>query len=141
MKQRIFSRFLISGLIVLLLAIYGCGPNPAKSRFHLENGIEMLYFGQHNEAMLELNKALKYDSESFEAYYYRGAAKRNLQDMEGAYDDFQKSLELNPNYAEAHFALALIYEYRNDKSMACYYYLKAEELGMINIEDYTRWCK
>ncbi|MCK9292413.1 MAG: tetratricopeptide repeat protein [Bacteroidales bacterium] len=132
---------LIAAIFFILLTLQSCGPDLQKSYIHLQNGIDLVFQAQHQQAIVELDKALKYNPESFEAYYYRGAAKRNSGDMEGAYDDFQQAVEINPLYAEPYFALALLYEYRNDKDMACYFYLKAEELGMLNITDYTRWCK
>lgn len=128
-------------LFGMLLLTYSCGPNPRKARIHLENAIEKIYMAKFDEAMRELELVIKYDPDSHEAYYYRGACKRNMGDAEGAMRDFQKSIEKNPSYAEPYFGIALIYELWQDRDSACSYYIKAEELGKPNLEDYTKWCK
>jgi tetratricopeptide (TPR) repeat protein len=129
---------LLSGILFIASA---CGPNPRKARIHLENAIEKIYMAKFDEAMRELELVLRYDPNSHEGYYYRGACKRNLGDVDGAMEDFQKSIEKNPRYAEPYFGIALIYELRQDRDSACSYYIKAEELGKPNLEDYTKWCK
>jgi tetratricopeptide (TPR) repeat protein len=136
MKRSIFL-----SLVLFYIAFNSCGPNTTKARYHLENAIELIYKAKNEEAIKELNLALKYDNDSHEAYYYRGSCKRNLNDVDGAIQDFQTSIDKNPLYAEPYFALGLIYAYMQDNLKACSYYLKAEELGMPNIVDYTKWCK
>lgn len=136
MKNSLFLFFALFSI-----AFTSCGPNTTKARFHLENAIELIFKAQTEEAIKELNLVLKYDRDSHEAFYYRGSCKRQLNDVEGAIQDFQTSIEKNPLYAEPHFALGLIYDYLQDNVKACSYYLKAEELGMPNIVDYTKWCK
>lgn len=119
---------------------YGCGPNENKSNEHLQLGIDKIFAARHQEALEEFNKAIKYNPESSEAYYYRGACKRNLKDIDGSIEDYKKSIELDPNYAEPYFSLGLLYDYLQDRSLACFYYRKAEALGRPNTDEYTRWC-
>jgi tetratricopeptide (TPR) repeat protein len=133
--------YVIVLLSIVLFSFQSCGPNPKKFRLHLENGIELLFKAQHEKALQEFELAVKYNPDSFEAYYYRGAAKQNLHNIEGALEDFLKSIELNPSFPESYFSIAQVYDNRNDKETACYYYLKAEEFGKPNVGDYTRWCK
>lgn len=129
-------------MAVLIFVLFSsCGPNPTKSRFHLENAIEQIYLAKNVEAIEELELAIKYDPQSYEAYYYRGACKRNLKDYDGAIADYNKSIELNPLYAEPYFSLAILYDFLQDSDLACFYYLKAEELGKPNIGEYTKRCK
>ncbi|MDP2237541.1 MAG: tetratricopeptide repeat protein [Bacteroidales bacterium] len=135
------KRHFVFILILLSLWLVSCGPNPTKARFHLENAIELIFKAQTEEAIKELNLVLKYDRDSHEALYYRGSCKRQLNDIDGAIQDYQASIEKNPLYDEPYFALGLIYDYLQDSQKACSYYLKAEELGKQNIVDYTKWCK
>lgn len=127
--------------IILLITFSACGADKEKSTLHLNKGIELIYKARHQEALQELNLAVQYNSASHEAFYYRGACKRNLNDVEGAMSDYKKAVELNPDFADAHFSLGQLYDFLNDHKMACYYYLKAEALGRPNTNEYTRWCK
>lgn len=133
--------FTLFAALILFILFSACGPNHEKSQLHLRKGIELVFQAKHSEALTEFDKAVDFDGSSFEAYYYRGACKRNLKDNEGAMADYKKAVELKPDYAEAHFGLGQLYDYFQDRQMACYHYLKAEALGLPNVGDYTRWCK
>lgn len=128
-------------LFSVMLLISSCESKTKKAKAHIENAVEKIYLAQHKEALSELEKAVQLDSGLYEAYYYRASCKRNLQDIDGAIVDFNKTIEINPAFAEAYLNLALIYDYQNDREKACIYYLKAEELGMPNLTDYTKHCK
>lgn len=133
-------RIFIIGILFLGFS-FGCGPNEKKSEEHLQLGIDKIFQARHQEALEEMNKAIRYNPQSSEAFYYRGACKRNLQDLDGAIEDYKKSIELDPNFAEPYFSLGLLYDFLQDRTLACYYYRKAEALGRPNTDDYTRWCK
>lgn len=123
------------------LFIIGCGPNKEKSRTYLERGVEYMYHSQLDEALENIEKAIKCYPENSEAYYYRGCVKTNNLKYEEGRLDFEKAVELNPKYADAYFNLGLYYRRLNDYSMACYYFKQAEALGRDNMEDYTKFCK
>lgn len=132
--------YLFPAIAVLLLN--SCGTNEEKFRLHLENGIDLIYKAQFAEAEAELNKALKQKPSSHEAVYFIGACRRSQGDIEGAKQKFEESIKLNPQYAEPYLGLALIYQdIYQDREMACYYFVKAEELGMKSLMDYTKWCR
>lgn len=132
--------FFFAAIAAMLL--YSCGTNEKKFRLHLENGIELIYKAQYAEAEAELNKALKQNPSSHEVLYYLGACRRSLGDIESAKQKFEESIKFNPNYAEPYLGLALIYQdIYQDRGMACYYFVKAEELGMKSLMDYTKWCR
>lgn len=128
--------------IILISLLISCGINEEKFRLHLENGIDLIYKAQFVEAEIELKKALKQNPSSHEAIYYLGACRRSLGDVEGAKQRFEESIKLNPHYAEPYLGLALIYQdiYQN-REMACYYFVMAENLGMKSLMDYTKWCR
>jgi Tfp pilus assembly protein PilF len=62
-------------------------------------------------------------------YYNSGVKKTNIRDFDGAKKDFEKAIEIDPNYAFAHnnLALLLIRNF-NDKDGAKMHYEKAIEL-------------
>ncbi len=66
---------------------------------YLNRGAAHIYQKQFSDALQDLNRAIELQSEDlFAAYYNRAIAKENTGDVPGAYMDFQKALELKPNW-------------------------------------------
>ncbi len=133
-------RVLFFANFAVLLLMMSCGHNPDKSRVYLDKGIDYLYTSEIDEAIGFFNKAIKYDENNYEAYYYRGCAYSNNFNNEQAFHDWNKAIELKPDYADPYFNIGLIYRRQNDYSMACYYFKLAEKYGRQNMEDYVKFC-
>jgi tetratricopeptide (TPR) repeat protein len=130
--------FLLS--TVLLLGMNSCD-NPSKSRVYTEEGSKLLLrYSKFDEAEETLTKAIKYDKHNFEAYYYRGCAKVNGQKYKEAIADFEKAVELKPDYADAYFNLGNTYFLMHEEDKACEYYRLADKYGRPNLEDHLRRC-
>jgi tetratricopeptide (TPR) repeat protein len=127
--------------IIILFALTGC-ENPAKSRLYTEEGSkQLLRYSDFQKAEETLSKAIRYDKSNFEAYYFRGCAKVNALNYQGAIEDFQKAIELKPDYADAYFNLGRTYYLMNDQDKACEYYKLADKYGRPNLEDYIKNCQ
>ena len=63
------------------------------------------------------------------AYSNRGLSKANLQDYQGAIEDYTKAIELNPNYSKAYNNRGNSKLKLNQKNSACSDFNKAKELG------------
>ncbi|MBR4468105.1 MAG: tetratricopeptide repeat protein [Bacteroidales bacterium] len=127
--------------IMTLFALTGC-ENPAKSRLYTEEGSkQLLRYSDFQKAEETLSKAIRYDKSNFEAYYFRGCAKVNALNYQGAIEDFQKAIELKPDYADAYFNLGRTYYLMNDQDKACEYYKLADKYGRPNLEDYIKNCQ
>jgi len=125
-------------LCALLLA--GC-ENPAKSRIYTEEGSkQLLRYSDYKAAEETLTEAIRYDKNNFEAYYYRGCARVNAMKYDEAIADFEKAVELKPDYADAYFNLGRTYYIKHDEDKACEYYKLAEKYGRPNLEDYLKRC-
>ena len=125
-------------LCALLLA--GC-ENPAKSRIYTEEGSkQLLRYSDYKSAEETLTEAIRYDKNNFEAYYYRGCARVNAMKYDEAIADFEKAVELKPDYADAYFNLGRTYYIKHDEDKACEYYKLAEKYGRPNLEDYLKRC-
>ena len=125
-------------LCTLLLA--GC-ENPAKSRIYTEEGSkQLLRYSDYKAAEETLTEAIRYDKNNFEAYYYRGCARVNAMKYDEAIADFEKAVELKPDYADAYFNLGRTYYIKHDEDKACEYYKLAEKYGRPNLEDYLKRC-
>lgn len=126
--------------VICMFFLASC-ENPAKSRVYTEEGCKLLVrYSRYEEAEETLTKAIKYNKGNFEAYYYRGCAKLNALKYDEAIADFEKAIELKPDYADAYFNLGRVYFLLQDEEKACEYYKLAEKHGRPNMEDYFKRC-
>jgi tetratricopeptide (TPR) repeat protein len=66
---------------------------------HLNAGAAHIYKKDFTSALPALNEAIRLGSKDiFAAYYNRAIARENTGDLPGAFADFQKSLELKPEW-------------------------------------------
>ena len=115
--------------------------NPAKSRVYVQEGEKLLLrYSEFKKAEETFTKAIKYDKNNFEAYYYRGCARVNAMKYDEAIADFEKAVELKPDYADAYFNLGRTYYMKHDEDKACEYYKLADKYGRPNLEDYLKRC-
>lgn len=82
-------------------------PNPARA-YHL---LGCIYAdqGEYEKSAEPLEKALKYDSLLFDAYFRLGIVYIKLEKPKEAIASLKKTVFLNPNFALAHFYLANLY--------------------------------
>ncbi len=129
-------------IVTVLFALFltSC-ENPAKSRILTEEGSKLLLrYSEFKKAEETLTEAIKYDKNNFEAYYYRGCARVNALKYDEAIADFEKAVELKPDYADAYFNLGRTYYMKHDEDKACEYYKLAEQYGRPNLEDFLKRC-
>ncbi len=98
MRKIIIS--LLFGWCCLLLNTPGYGQLNKAYFFWVGRGF--LIDNQYQEAIETLNMLLKVDADSYEAYFLRGIAKYNLDDLLGAEYDFSQAIEKNPVYTMAY---------------------------------------
>lgn len=135
------KRLTILFAVCFIFALTSC-ENPSKSRIYMDEGTElMLRYGKYDEAEDALTKAIQYDKNNYEAYYYRGCAKTNAMKYKDAISDFEKAIEIKPDYADAYFNIGKVYFLMGDEDKACEYYKLADQYGRPNLEDYLSRCK
>ena len=87
--------------IFLFLVCYSLSLNAQKSNSELikliESGQTKIDLEDFDGAIENFNKAIKLDSESLKANYYRGLAKYRKGDDKGAIIDFTNSIKISPN--------------------------------------------
>lgn len=79
------------------------------------------------KANAEEKEALQ--EKTYKDYYESGYQKHNSGDFQNAISDFSKSIELNPNYAEAYNFRGMSKFKSGDKAGACNDWKRASELG------------
>lgn len=73
---------------------------------YLNRGAALIYKKDFDAALVDLNRAIELETQDiFAAYYNRAIAKENTGDLQGAYFDFQKALELKPDFEQAKWQL------------------------------------
>ncbi|HSW39606.1 MAG TPA: PEGA domain-containing protein [Acidobacteriota bacterium] len=84
----------------------------------------------YEKSILYWHEYLKLSPESDEAHYYLGANHQNLQQLDTAIYNYERSVSLNPGNVHAHLNLGRLYDYhRNNYSKAEEHLLKARDLG------------
>lgn len=62
----------------------------------------------YQEAIRTLNVLLRFDDNAYEAYFLRGIAKYNLNDLLGAEADFSTAIRKNPVFTQAYTYRAIV---------------------------------
>jgi len=82
--------------------------SPSDAVYHMNYALALAKAGKMPESQEELNKAAQLDpAQSAKAYYNLGAVLTNANQNDGAIEAFKKALSVDPNYAEAHYQLAI----------------------------------
>lgn len=133
--KNIFTSF----FIVMIMA--GCGPNLEKSDKLVEEGVLLNHYAKYSEAIAKFTEAVEYNSENFEAYFYRANANASLRKYKIAIEDYNQAIKIHPKYADAYANRGQMKFYLNDDDGACEDWKMAERLGKDNMDDKTRFCK
>lgn len=75
--------------------------SPSHAEYNAINGQLLIRKKKFKEGIEFLNKAIETDSLLSYAYYFRGIAKANLNDLEGAAADYMKAQEIDLSNVEA----------------------------------------
>lgn len=80
---------------------------PELGAIWLNEGDAYIFLKDYANALASLDKAIELGSQDlYAAYYNRAIARENTGDVAGAYHDFQKSLELNPDFERTKWQLS-----------------------------------
>lgn len=107
--------------------------DPAK---RLHNSGTRTY--SYDEAIEDMNKAIKLYPELAEAYYNRANLLAISGKLPEAYDDYTRAIELNPNLGEAYYNRGLVQIFMKDTRKGCLDLSKAGELGIASAYDILR---
>lgn len=102
---------------------------------HCQYGLTLFYSRKIEESITWLDKVIKQNPTSAEAYCYRGQVEAALNmNSERIEQFFDKSLELNPNYIEAIYQLARYYMNKPNVSDSCFQKARRLLLRLIEIQ-------
>lgn len=95
----------------------------------LNNNSKRTY--SYDEAVADLNKAVKLFPDFAHAYYNRANLLALSGSLPEAYEDYSKAIELNPAFAEAYYNRGIIQLFMKDTRKGCLDLSKAGELGIL----------
>lgn len=87
---------------MLLIACGSCAAQAQLNKpYFYVKGRDYIVDGRYREAIESLNLLLRSEQKEYEGYFLRGVAKYNLDDLQGALQDFSLAIEYNPIYTLA----------------------------------------
>ena len=95
----------------------------------LNNNSKRTY--SYDEAVADLNKAIKLFPDLAYSYYNRANLKALSGSLPEAFEDYSKAIEQNPNFAEAYYNRGIIQRFMKDTRKGCLDISKAGELGIV----------
>jgi len=133
--------FRILFIVLVGFVISSCQSDIEKSQELFEVGLDQFQYRNYEEALITFEQVIDYDSDNFEAYYFRGNCFMNMGDFNAAIKEFSEAIVVKPNYAEAYANRGQAKFYLNGFKAACADYQKAHDLGKPNMGDKLRHCK
>ena len=114
------------------------GPPPVTKKIS-SKAISLLNEGKYKEAIEKFTGAITEDPENPIFYYYRGAAFEKTGDLDKAMEDYQKSVELKPDFILPTANIGKIYAKKREHEKAIEFYKKAVELGDQDATNYYNY--
>jgi len=90
--------------VLTCFALLGSARTHAQynKEYYFWMGRSLMMNNDYQEAIRTLNILLRFDEDAYEAYFLRGIAKYNLDDLLGAEADFSTAIGRNPVYTDAY---------------------------------------
>lgn len=103
-------------------------------------GLQYLQKNDLEQAEQAFIKAISLDVTNFVAYNHRGVIMRQRGDFTAAKAMYQTAIKYNPDYANAHINIAILYDiYLYDLEQALYHYKKYQSLSSDSDELVGKW--
>lgn len=121
--------------LVFVFLLFLCNFNAfsqVNARFFINTGRVDLSEDRNTEAIRNFNTAIAARPDHFEAWFFRGIAKFNLNDYAGSLADFTETIRLHPLYARAYHYRGIV----NDR-LTNYYDAKADFRKALEIDPYN----
>jgi tetratricopeptide (TPR) repeat protein len=94
-----------------------------------DKAMKLFREGKWENAVREFSERITDDQTNPMLFYYRGIAQENNGNTEEAMSDYQKTIELNPDFVLPYSRVGKIYARQKNYKKACEFYQKSVELG------------
>lgn len=102
---------------------------PDYPKAHLNKGLLLLNKKQYEAAQTSFQQAIKQDSNDAIAYNHLAVTQRHNGQFNQAKDHYELAIKINPEYANAHLNLAILYDiYLQQLDKALEHYLRYQSL-------------
>lgn len=110
-------------LIFLLLIFFGNNLFSQNNKLTAKNpkdkAVDYLMNENYFNALFEINKSIKLDSNNADSFYLRGFIYQEMKDLNKALIDYNTSLKLNPKQTDALLKMGTVYLLLKNKVKAC----------------------
>ena len=106
LRHRIFQLTLVCLAAIVLLSCGGAEERKAK---YMERAKTFLAEKNYDKAKVELKNVLQIDPKYAEAYFLMGQVDEQKQDVNNAFADYSKAVDLDPDHEQAREKLARFY--------------------------------
>jgi tetratricopeptide (TPR) repeat protein len=89
-------------LTTTLLLSAWCASTQYNKDYFIYIGRQLMMEDNYRDAIRTLNVLLRFDKDAYDAYFLRGIAKYNLDDLLGADADFTVAISKNPVFTNAY---------------------------------------
>lgn len=128
--------WILMGCITCVILISGCRSNEEKAEEALRNGIHCLWSEHNNEKAREnFERYLELVPNDARGYYYIGVCEMNSREYVKALEQFNKAIDMDANYADAHYNKGQCYLLLDNKDEACKAFYEAQAKGKESMED------
>src|SRR4030066_1280208 len=100
MKQKSFFVKTIA-LLLAALVISGCGGAESRKAKYLAKGKAYIEEKNYDKAKIEVKNALQIDPKYAEGFYLMGVVEEKRKNMQAAFGNYSKALELDPAHVDA----------------------------------------
>ena len=119
---------LLTALILIFLAVTGCGLGVSKYDDAIMDGASNLNTGKPEKALEDFNRAVKIDPQKAAGYLGRANTLNIMGRYQEAIDDYDRTLDINPELANAYVNRASAYSHLGEYEKAIVDYEKGLEL-------------
>jgi tetratricopeptide (TPR) repeat protein len=95
--------------LALAVTLVACGGAEERKAKYMEKGKNYFAEKNYDKAKIEFKNVLQIDPKFAEGYYYMGQVEEKSRDLQKAAGNYNKVIELNPEYLDAKVKLARIY--------------------------------
>ena len=131
----------IASCFLLLVVFIACKDQQEEARKDFASGVSAFYKNQHQVAKDLFTRCIESNYNVSEACFFRGSARFNLKDYQGAIEDMTLSIKADSLNAEAFSTRGDILTILGKKEEGCKDWRKAMELGKPNMGDKVKYCK